>query len=465
MSEKVSDVVTIESTSDRQKEELRCLVRRYTKLDEKSEEGLAIAKQVYADTGYYLGPMTKEIPKFAMDSKYRKKSLKKLTGCLDRMNQEWSDADSKREFYTETKYSRNEDGLFEYIDTVTGAQIPTRVYEQRYLQYIKAHEINPVLRLFPGQEIVAREDKGMENDTPASSAVLKADENTTSLFVATLGIDISSSFIIDKYFFSSGARQAPLDIQRYRGEDMAFRAAVDSARADLWHRWGIAFDRVSADRAIQAGSGHSDKQLQPTIDVADHRSATRKRARERRRSLVLPNSDDILSIEASVENSSEDANDTTSSKSDSHQPRPKKCRSMSQKSNTAQKSRRESRRQSIVSQVDYSLIVTSEAEEKTAATNCRVPQSSRKSLFPRHSANGYARETSSLEIVEDKDSDLCQLCYSEKALVHMNRCDHAVCSSCWSRLSPSSGKTGISLRRVCPWDCEVVTNESEEKSL
>ncbi|CAH0489808.1 unnamed protein product [Peronospora farinosa] len=447
MSEKVSDVVTIESTSDRQKEELRCLVRRYTKLDEKSEEGLAIAKQVYADTGYYLGPMTKEIPKFAMDSKYRKKSLKKLTGCLDRMNQEWSDADSKREFYTETKYSRNEDGLFEYIDTVTGAQIPTRVYEQRYLQYIKAHEINPVLRLFPGQEIVAREDKGMENDTPASSAVLKADENTTSLFVATLGIDISSSFIIDK------------------GEDMAFRAAVDSARADLWHRWGIAFDRVSADRAIQAGSGHSDKQLQPTIDVADHRSATRKRARERRRSLVLPNSDDILSIEASVENSSEDANDTTSSKSDSHQPRPKKCRSMSQKSNTAQKSRRESRRQSIVSQVDYSLIVTSEAEEKTAATNCRVPQSSRKSLFPRHSANGYARETSSLEIVEDKDSDLCQLCYSEKALVHMNRCDHAVCSSCWSRLSPSSGKTGISLRRVCPWDCEVVTNESEEKSL
>ena len=134
---------------------------------------------------------------------------------------------------------------------------------------------------------------------------------------------------------------------------------------------------------------------------------------------------------------------------------------MSQKFDTARKSRRESRsesrRQSIVSQADFSSIVTNETEEKTAAISCKATQSSQKSLLSRHSANEYARDTSSLEIVEDEDSDLCQLCYSEQALVHMNPCDHAVCFSCWSRLSPSSGKNAISSRRVCPWDREVVT--------
>ncbi|CAI5743235.1 unnamed protein product [Peronospora destructor] len=238
---------------------------------------------------------------------------------------------------------------------------------------------------------------------------------------------------------------------------MAFRAEVDSARANLWHSWGIAFDRAFADRAIQAGRGHFDKHLQPTTDVAG-RSATRKRARKRRRSLVVPDSDDFqLIVEASVANSSEDAKDTTSRKSESHQPPSKRCRSMSQMLDIARKSRRNSRRQSIVSQVDFSSIVTNEAEKKTTAMSCRVTQSSRKSLLPRHSANGYARETSSLEIVEDEDEDLCQLCYSEQALVHMNPCDHAVCSSCWSRLSPSSGSNGMSSQCVCPWDREVVT--------
>ncbi|CAI5743237.1 unnamed protein product [Peronospora destructor] len=187
MSERVLDVLKAESTPERQKEELRCLVRRYTKLDEKSEEGLAIAKQVYTDTGYYLGPMTKEIPRFSIDSKYRKKSLEKLTGFLNRMNHEWSDADLQRELHTETKQSRNEDGLFEYTDTVTGEPIPSRTYEQRYLHYVKAHEVNPVLHLFPGQETATREDKVTENGAFARSAVLEPDENPQSLFMSYTG--------------------------------------------------------------------------------------------------------------------------------------------------------------------------------------------------------------------------------------------------------------------------------------
>ena len=61
LTKQMKDAALIE-TSKRKKEELRCLVRRYLKLDEQSGEGVAIAEQVYANTGYYLGPMTKQVP-------------------------------------------------------------------------------------------------------------------------------------------------------------------------------------------------------------------------------------------------------------------------------------------------------------------------------------------------------------------------------------------------------------------
>ncbi|KAG6971035.1 hypothetical protein JG687_00002271, partial [Phytophthora cactorum] len=137
---------TVNSKS-KEKEKFRQLVRRYTRLDPMSEEALAVAKQVYAGTGYYLGPTTKHTPKFTEDAEYRKKTVAKLSDCLKRMNQEWSEADAHRELHTKAKHSRNEDDLLEYTDTVTGAQIPTRTYEQRYLEYVKAHEVNPVLHI------------------------------------------------------------------------------------------------------------------------------------------------------------------------------------------------------------------------------------------------------------------------------------------------------------------------------
>ncbi|EGZ17862.1 hypothetical protein PHYSODRAFT_500310 [Phytophthora sojae] len=124
-----------------------------------------------------------------------------------------------------------------------------------------------------------------------------------------------------------------------------------------------------------------------------------------------------------------------------------------QKSDTAQKSRRKARRQSIVSTVSLPPTFTSEDEQKKTPRSRKTPQSARKSPRP----NGYARKTSALEMVGGEDEGLCQLCYGEQAFVHMNPCDHAVCASCWSRLSPSPGKNGSSSRRVCPWDREAVT--------
>ncbi|CAH0517323.1 unnamed protein product [Peronospora belbahrii] len=405
MSDTALDEAKVTTTSARQKkQELRRLVRRYTKLDDKSQEGLEIAKQVYADTGYYLGPMTKANPKFAADAEYRRKSMEDLTCFLHRMNQEWSDADSQRETHTKAKHFCNKKGLFKYTDTVTGVQIPSRTYEERYLKYVKAHEVNPVLHLFPSQEKATQGDKIAENGLPAPLAVLEPDEGAKLFLTATFGINIVPSCIIGKDFFSSGAKHVLSDIQRYRNEDMAFRAAVDSCRENVWHRWGTTFDLVSGKRAIQAGQGDFADQSQPKTGIA----GKRKRARERRQSLVLPTTDDLQStIEASVANNSEDANDATLSRSEPRQTQLKSSRFTPHRSDTAQKSRRKYRRQSTTHQVNLASVATNMAENKTIAENCRVARSSRKSPQSRYSANGYVRETSSLEMVEDEDSDMC----------------------------------------------------------
>jgi hypothetical protein len=443
-----------------EKEVFRQLVRRYTKLDAMSDEGLEIAQQVHAGTGYHVGPTTKQPPKFAADSAYRKKTVAQLSEFLQRMNGEWSEAEAHREQHTKAKHSRNDD-LFEYTDTVTGAQIPTRAYEQRYLEYVKAHEVDPVLHLCPVQ------NKSAE---PAPVASAEADESATRVFTATLGLDIGSSCIVDKDLFVLGAAHAPSDTAVFGAEDAEFRAKVDRAQAKLWASWGSALATLTRslrdeaerqpDHAKQVAPGVAGTALaQRGVECNNsdlthvHNStghSTRKRARERRRSLVLPNADDLEStIEANVPGRSQ-AEGAATHGGDERQPRTKRSRPVAQKSDTAHKSQRKSRRQSIIGTVD----LASAAEKKTSDKR-RTPR--HKSPRVRHPANGYARETSALEMVGDEDSDLCKLCYSERALVHMKPCGHVVCTSCWARLSPPSGKDGSSSRRVCPWDREDVT--------
>ncbi|GMF17281.1 unnamed protein product [Phytophthora lilii] len=413
----------------KQKEVFRKLVRRYTKLDQWSGEGLEIAKQVHAGNGYLLGPTTEEPPKFSDDSEYRKKTVTELTEFLKRMNQEWSDADSHRELHTKAKHSRNDDDLFEYTDTVTGAQIPSRMYEQRYLEYVKAHEVNPVVHLFSGETNKTR-NKTIQSSTPpalspASSVPSVSDndaKSAASLLKTALGIDISSSCIIDKDFFSS-AGCAP---STCTSEDQSFWAAVDSARSQVWRSWSSAYALVCGDRKGKCEARRDRRKSQSTSGAI---------AVEADMSHVPTSAVDDGSVQSSV----------------------KRSRSASKKTDTTQKSRRKARRQSIVSSVDVSSAMISEDEKKRTPRNHKTPQSTRKTQRLKHPANGYARETSALEMIGDEDSDLCQLCYNERALVHMNPCDHVVCGSCWSRLSPSSGKSGSASRRVCPWDREAVT--------
>lgn len=397
-------------------------------LDQTSEEAIAIAKQMFAGTGYQLGPMTKDVPKFSADSEYRKKTVEKLTDFLERMNQEWSEADKHRELHTKTKHSRNEDDLFEYTDTVTGVRIPTRTYEQRYLEYVKAHDIDPVLHMFPVQN---EEGQPEQNGTAHSTAPAK--NVTGAYFMETLGIDAKSSCIIGKDLFSSASASAPTGPSVYRAGDKVFRAAVDKARVELWNSW------VSWLGGESGGPDHAKSQAQSASSI----SATRKRSKDRRRSLVLPNSEDLHStVEAKLGKKSQDGNGSTSSVGESRQ---KRSRSSA---HDVQESRRKTRRQSITGVVHLPSVVPTKADG-TLTEKSKTPQRSRISPRPK-------RETSSLEMVGDEESNLCQLCYNGQALVHMKPCNHTVCQSCWSRLSPSSRKNGTVSGRVCPWDREVV---------
>ncbi|KAF4127641.1 hypothetical protein GN958_ATG23168, partial [Phytophthora infestans] len=424
------------SSKTKDKEKYCQLIRRYTKLDPMSDDAFALAKQVHAGTGYYLGPMSKHTPKLSEDSEYRKKTMQKLSDALNRMNQEWSEADTHRELHTKTKSSRNEGHLYEYTDTVTGAQISTRTYEQRYLEYVKAHDVNPVIHMFPVQD---KRVKGEEVKVSHEYGSTISSENARSLFMKSLGVDISSSCIIDNDFFSLGADHTLSDTSAYRSEDLVFRAAVDSARTSFWNSWGAALAQVSANRG---GHDHSKSQTQSTSGVSGQSS--RKRPRERRQSLVLPTSDDLLSTVA------KGADATAADGGDLHESRTKRSRP------TAQNSRRNARRASIVNTVEFPSTEASEAKDKAPVGKRKTPQASRKSPKSRQAANGYARKTSSLEMVGDDDSSLCKLCYSEEALVHMKPCGHAVCSACWSRLPASSGQSEAVSRRVCPWDREIV---------
>ncbi|KAK1946139.1 hypothetical protein P3T76_003187 [Phytophthora citrophthora] len=413
------------------KEEFRQLVRKYMSLNQMSEEAIVIAKQVYAETGYQLGPMTKDVLKFSEDSEYRKKTVEKLTDFLKRMNQEWSKADKHREMHTKTKHSRNEDDLFEYTDTVTGARISTRTYEQRYLEYVKAHEVDPVLRMFPVQNGAAKAGQHEQNGTSTQPRA-SAGPDIGAHFMKTLGIDITSSCIIDKNFFSPVAANVPTTSSVYRAEDKAFRAAVDKTRVELWNSWGSWFAGESG------GLDHTKRRTQSASGV----SATRKRSKDRRRSLVLPSSEDLQStVEASINKKSQEANGSTSIS----EPRTKRSRSSAHE---AQESRRKARRQSITGVVNLPSVVPTKADGKVTEKR-KTPQRTRISPGPR-------RETSSLEMVGDEDSNLCQLCFNDQALVHMKPCNHTVCTSCWTRLPPSSRKNGTDSGRVCPWDREVV---------
>ncbi|RLN52012.1 hypothetical protein BBJ28_00016899 [Nothophytophthora sp. Chile5] len=302
-----SSRTALTSHTAEEKEEFRRLVRRYTQLDELSVEAVAIAKQLHEKTGYHVGPIARECPKFSADMKYRKKTVTELSNFLKRMNQEWNDADTQRELHTKVKYSRNEDELFEYRDTETGALISTQMYEMRYLEYVKAHEVEAVLHLCPVPARVTRKEEPVRGNPATTTAPAGAvasgtpssptevEKCATAVFMATLGIDISSSLVIDQEMLAPRVIKPLADVPAQAREDATYRTAVDKARVQLWERLGDAFasirEPLSAERrqriadAISVGSVEARAKSER---LASHGkdSAQKPRRKMRRQSIV-----------------------------------------------------------------------------------------------------------------------------------------------------------------------------------
>lgn len=179
-----------------------------------------LSLQVHSASGYHLGPMGKHIPKFSADPVYKKKFVGQLSKFLERMNQEWKESEEKREKHTKARCARNQHELFEYTDVDSGEQIPPRVYQERFMQYVKAHEVDPIIRLLPVSAAAASGDPDIADapstlkEKPASGAVKRAklpvaanrvggQRNEISALCSVLGIDISKSCIMDDGFFKN----------------------------------------------------------------------------------------------------------------------------------------------------------------------------------------------------------------------------------------------------------------------
>ncbi|KAL7686047.1 putative Zinc finger, RING-type [Plasmopara halstedii] len=425
-------------TEGTHREKIRQLVRRYTELDPMSAEAFAIVNEVHTRTGYFLGPTAKEMPKFSENSEFRKKSMENLADYFRRIKQEGKEADAHREMHMKVKYLRTKNNKFEYTDIDTGTQISPQTYEQRYFEYLKIHETISAIHELPIRDKI--KCSLMETSLVATEA-----ESARSVFMVTLGMDISKSRVIDSDFFSLDIDNAPTGTQTCNRNVAAFRDAVNTVRTRVWNCWGMAFAQAS-DMCTSSTRSTSSLPDQATL---------RKRHRGRRQSLMVPKFDDLhATIEKNLAESSQGeqcAVASASSGPSSPKARTKRVQDITRRQDSVKKTYRASSAQKRVH------LLQNGTEEKTTAAQHKTSQTSGNLMQSKH----LTRKTSPLEMVDDDDLSLCQLCYSDEALVQMKPCDHKVCSSCWSRLSPSSGKNGTGLRRFCPWDREVVSKQSQ----
>lgn len=175
------------------RDEMRERIRRYTRLDQFSEEAIQIARQVHDFTGYPIGPLATKVPRFASDVVYRKKAVQELTKFLSKMNEEWARADEHRELHTQTKSFRNQDELFQYTDTVTGDDVSPRSYESRYSVYAKLDDHNPFI-------LSAQHSDGGGEGLEFAAMDFVSYKSELSVL---LGVDVAASCIIDESFFTT----------------------------------------------------------------------------------------------------------------------------------------------------------------------------------------------------------------------------------------------------------------------
>ncbi|TYZ64748.1 hypothetical protein PybrP1_004291 [[Pythium] brassicae (nom. inval.)] len=114
------------------RERVREMIRTYLSLDALSDEATELARKVHSLSGYHLGPMATNVPLFASDPAYKKRTVVQLTQFLDRMNHEWKRAEKDRERVTGAKAMRTQSDGFEYTDVATGERIPPQAYQETY---------------------------------------------------------------------------------------------------------------------------------------------------------------------------------------------------------------------------------------------------------------------------------------------------------------------------------------------
>ncbi|TDH67390.1 hypothetical protein CCR75_002009 [Bremia lactucae] len=423
-------VKTPDETATSQKVKFRRLVRKHTKLEAMSVEAIDIAKTVHAGT-YQLGALAAKILKYSEGAEYCTENVEKLADNLKQIKQESQEADAHRTTHMKVNYSKNIDGLFEYSEKVTGMLMSSAAYEQRYLEYLETHEINHVTKMHPVQDKKECQHilKHHINELAVST------ESAKTLYMETLGIDISSSSIVDADFFRSVSNKSS-GSQICKNDKTPFRTAVDNARIKLWNSWAEEFTQVFQTTNLEPRISERNTQSTSPLPVS-----RKKRTRYNRQSDMFSNLENFdPNAKENLDEGTENNNTSISSGAKGQKLRAKDSRVLA-------KSRRNTSRQSVM---------FSPLDETASRETLRQ---SRKPIQPSYRINKYPCKASSLEMVVENDSSLCQLCYSDEAIVHMEPCGHAVCGLCWSRLSPSPKKAGEKSHRLCPWDREVVTKK------
>ncbi|GLE11813.1 hypothetical protein PINS_up024507 [Pythium insidiosum] len=380
------------------------MVRQYVRRREsRSSESIEIATKLHSATGYRIGPLSQTQPKFSADSTYRKETVGRLSKMLEKMNQDWKDVESERETRTKVRCIKDDEDVFQYTDTETKHQLSPETYRRRYLEFVGAHDVDPIIRLCPPRT------------TPAAPRVVETTYSTSTARTTLsadhpcflLGVDIAGSSIINDDFFQA-LRQAPGFADKHKLEEFSsslesyFKANPPATAAAVL---------TTGDASRPAGEGSA---------------VQRKRHLNRRHSLVSNSLETIqeLQTELAAASSTSDSIETDQA---SIADRAKKRRRSSGSSSVDSSSSLDStpnraatgrrrRRQSLVGSI--SLSAFEDSDDSSASHLRRSPRLIR----------------SAPQTPKDRDVT-CPLCYDATAAVRMYPCNHAVCRSCWLRLA------------------------------
>lgn len=118
---------------------------------------------------------------------------------------------------------------------------------------------------------------------------------------------------------------------------------------------------------------------------------------------------------------------------------------------TTTTTRRKTRRQSIVGVVHFpSTPELNDSDSVAKSSSKTTPLGTQRS--PRR------------PLTQETTSGVCQLCFSDSAVVIMVPCGHRVCDSCWKRLAHiKEADAERSEAAQCPWDRESVTRREGSK--